>query len=167
MSEGGFPQLDASTYPSQVFWLTVSFALLYALMSRLALPRVGKALDLRRSLNEGNLAKAEEWNEEAEKIKSDFEKSLAKAQRAAAATLAAAERDLSAKIAAEQAAFAENARKRLATAEQNIVKAKADALHSLADIAAEIAGDMAEKIGGVPVNKADAKKAVTAAMQEA
>ncbi|MCK5167961.1 MAG: hypothetical protein KAQ66_11580, partial [Rhodospirillaceae bacterium] len=39
---GGLPQLDLSTYSSQVVWLVISFAALYALMSTVALPRIGE-----------------------------------------------------------------------------------------------------------------------------
>lgn len=167
MSSGGFPQLDPSSYPSQVFWLGVSFALLYALMSRLALPRVGGVIERRRALRADNLAAAESTNTEAEKIKSAFEKSLGDAQRKASEALTAAERAVSAKVSDEQSAFADSARKRLAAAEQTIARAKTDALASLSDIAADIAADMAKKAGGIDVSKADAQKAVAAALKEA
>ena len=166
MAAGGFPQLDASSYPSQVFWLVVSFVVLYGLMSKLALPRVTEVLERRRSQKGANLQQAEQWNEEAEKVKAAYEKSLAQAQMTAAATVAANERTISGRIANEQSKFADNSRKRLVAAEQGITRAKTEALHSLADIAADIAAEMVQKIADVQVNKADAKKAVTAAMQE-
>lgn len=166
MSEGGFPQLDVSSYPSQVFWLAVCFVILYVLMSRLALPRITDVLDRRGALRDTNLEQAGAWNEEAEKTRDAFEKSLAKAQRQAATTLSTAERDISAKTAHDQSAFSENSRKRLVAAEQTIAKAKADALASLSDIAADIAVDMVQKIADVQVNKADAKKAVQTATQK-
>jgi len=79
----GFPQLNAKTYASQVFWLFVAFILLYALMSTLALPRVTEVLDARRLLKDNNLGDAAKLNGEAEKIKTDYERALAKAQRSA------------------------------------------------------------------------------------
>lgn len=164
-SEGGLPQMDVSTYPSQLFWLFVCFVVLYVVMSKVSLPRVGQTLDNRKSQREGNLKQAEQWNDEAEKVKAEYEKSLAKAQRAAATAASTAERAVSTKISEEQAKFAENSRKRLAAAEQSISKAKSDALASLSDIAAEIAADMAQKVANVQVDKAEAKKAVTNVMK--
>jgi F-type H+-transporting ATPase subunit b len=166
MTDIGFPQLNVATYPSQIFWLAVAFVLLYTLMSKVALPRVTDVLERRRTQRAGNLDKAAALNDEAEKVRAVYEKSLAEAQQKAADTMNTAHQEITEKVSAEQSRFAENARKRMLAAEQNIVKAKADALASLADIAADIAADMAQKIADVQVNKADAKKAVQSVMQK-
>ncbi|TAL35143.1 MAG: ATPase [Alphaproteobacteria bacterium] len=162
----GFPQLNAKTYPSQLFWLFVTFALLYVLMSKLALPKVGAVLDARQSHKEGDLKRAAQLQEEATKVKAAYEAAIAKAQAEAQEAQAAAEQEISEKIAAENAKFTEAARKRVATAEQNIARAKDDAVASLADISADVAAEMVNKIAGVQINKAEAKKAVTTVMQK-
>jgi len=166
--EGGasLPQLDASTYSGQLFWLAVSFVALYAVMSRLALPGVGETLERRKTQKDGDLNQAAAWNDEAADIRTAYEKSLSDAQKKAAMTAAAAERDMSAKISAEQAKFAESARRRLAEAELRISQAKAGAMKSLSGVAAEIAAEMAEKIANVDVTEADAAKAVGSVMKE-
>jgi F-type H+-transporting ATPase subunit b len=163
---GGLPQMDTTTYASQLFWLFACFAVLYLLMSKLALPRVAKVLETRRLRIEGDLADAQRLKEDADKVKTVYEKSLAEAQRSAATALAATERAISEKISEEQSRFADSSRKRLAAAEQAINKARAEALHSLTDIAADIAADMANKVADIQVSKADAKKAVTSASQK-
>jgi F-type H+-transporting ATPase subunit b len=162
----GFPQLKTATYPSQLFWLFVSFAVLYVLMSKIALPRVGSVLEARQSHKEGDLKRAAQLQEEATKIKAAYEASIAKAQADAQEVTSAAEQEISEKIAAENAKFAEASRKRVATAEQNIARAKDDALASLADISADVAAEMVNKIAGVQIGKVEAKKAVTAVMQK-
>lgn len=162
----GFPQLNAKTYPSQLLWLFVSFGLLYTLMSKVALPRVGEVLDARRAHKENDLKRAEQLQEEATKVKAAYEAAIAKAQSEAQDAQHAAEQEISEKIAAENAKFGEAARKRVATAEQNIARAKEEALASLADISADVAADMVNKVAGVQVGKAEAKKAVTTVMQQ-
>jgi F-type H+-transporting ATPase subunit b len=166
MDDIGFPQLNASSYPSQIFWLAVAFVLLYTLMSKFALPRVTEVLELRRLRKTSDLTKAGQLNEEAEKIRAAFEKSLAQAQKAASEVMTAAEKAISEKTSEAQSRFADNSRKRLVAAEQNIAKAKLEALHSLTDISAEIAAEMVEKITDIQVSKADAKKVVTSVMQK-
>jgi|GEM_PF-178488 len=165
--KSGFPQLDTSTYASQIFWLFISFILLYSLMSRIALPRITEVLELRQTQREGNLNRAEQLQEDAEKVKETVDAALAKAQAEAQDTLSANEQQRAKKNAAENARFLEHARNRIASAEQNIAKAKEEALQSLADISAEIAAEITQKIAATPVTKAEAKKVVTDIMKEA
>lgn len=165
--KAGLPHLDTSTYTSQIFWLVVSFVLIYALMSKLSLPRVAEVLEARNVYKKGVLKRAAETQESANKMKAAYEASLAKAQGAAHQMMAETEKTISEKLAAENAKFAEAARKRVATADQAIAKARADAQQSMADVSAEIAVDIVSKIADAQINKADAKKVVTTLMKEA
>lgn len=164
--KGGFPQLDVTTYASQVFWLVISFVLLYALMSLIALPKVGAVLDTRAAKKDGDLDAADNMQKEAERLQTNYETALATAQTRAADVLRDIEQDISGKNGEEHSRFGEHARQRIVTAEKAIAKAKDDALASLADISAEIAADMVNKISGAQITKADAKKTVTAVMQK-
>ncbi len=166
-SKGGFPQLDVTTYSSQVFWLAVSFALLYLLMSRIALPRITEVLDMRQTQINTNLDRAAQLNDEAEKAKDAFESILGEAQDNAREAVSTAEQKIAERAAADTARFAEHARERVAAAESNIAKAKTEALNSLADIAAEVAADMANKVAKTHLTKADALPAVKAQMSKA
>lgn len=156
----GFPQLDPSTYASQVFWLAVAFALLYGLMSRIALPRIEDVIERRRAQREGDLNQAEQFKSEAAKIRSSYEGQLARAQSDAQALLAEAEADIKEVSKARNAAFAENARKRIALSEEAIGRARDAALAQVPDVAADIAADAVSKVAGFGVSKADAKKIV-------
>jgi len=55
----GFPPFDPSTFPSQLFWFALIFILLYVLMSRVALPRIGTILEDRRKQIDSDLADAQ------------------------------------------------------------------------------------------------------------
>ena len=52
------PQLDFHTFPTQIFWLVVSFVLLYLLMRVVALPRIEKIVEERRRRLDEDLEKA-------------------------------------------------------------------------------------------------------------
>ncbi|MEZ0262321.1 MAG: ATPase [Alphaproteobacteria bacterium] len=162
----GFPQLKPASFPSQIFWLVVSFTLLYFLMSKVALPGVAQVIETRAAQQEGNLSQAASMQSEAEGVKTAYEASVAKARASAQEVIAAAEQDISERIQAENAKFGEHARKRVATAEQAIEKAKAEALSSIADISAEISAEIVGKVSGITVTKNDTKKAVTTVMKK-
>lgn len=164
--KSGLPQLDPSSYPSQIFWLLTCFALLYTLMSRVALPRVTEVLDMRQTQRDNNLNRAEHLQEDIEKIRTTVDAAMAAAHADAQTAMAARELETAKKITAENARFADHARTRIANAEQNIAKAKEDALQSLTDIAAEVAADIVNKLTAAAVNKADAKKVVSTLVQE-
>ncbi|HHI81664.1 MAG TPA: F0F1 ATP synthase subunit B', partial [Rhizobiales bacterium] len=42
------PQLDTSTFMPQLVWLAITFFVLYVIMTRLALPRIGGAIEQRQ-----------------------------------------------------------------------------------------------------------------------
>lgn len=75
------PQLDVSTFFSQFFWLIVSFSFLYALLSKVCLPKITKILEERDLKISGALKKAEEAKEEASRLKSEYELNFANAVR--------------------------------------------------------------------------------------
>src|SRR5690606_28063422 len=52
---GGLPQLDVSTFPSQLFWLFVSFGIMYMIFSRRTLPEISGVLENRQSHIQGDL----------------------------------------------------------------------------------------------------------------
>lgn len=84
----GLPQLNASTYVGQVFWLIITFGLLYAFMSRVFLPRLGGVIEERRNRIADDYDQAAEFKRQAEEAQATYERSLADA-KARAATIAA------------------------------------------------------------------------------
>ena len=77
------PQLDASTFLPQVFWLAVWFIVLYLLMARLGLPRIRAAIDRRRQQVDGDLGRAAALKAEAEAALAAYQRTLAEARASA------------------------------------------------------------------------------------
>ena len=162
-SEPGLPQLDISTWPSQIFWLIVIFGVGYVMMARIVTPKIGTVLEDRRPRLDSDLGKAREASAEAVKIRAEYEADLETARNDAAtfARNAAAE-------AAEKAAFIEGkADKKLAskvaTAEKKLATAKVEAMENLNKVAAEAALEAVEGLTGLKATKAQAEKVVKAA----
>lgn len=91
-SEGGLPQMDVTTFPSQIFWLAVTFGLLYWIMSSLVLPRLGAAIEERRDRIADDLDRAAESKRMAEEAEAAYNRALADA-RAKAQAIAGETRD--------------------------------------------------------------------------
>src|SRR3954470_19083999 len=81
--KGQFPPFNPSTFASQLVWLAIAFVVLYVLMARLALPRIGKILEDRDSAIKGDLAQAEKLKTQSDEAVAAYEKALADARNRA------------------------------------------------------------------------------------
>ncbi|MEM8951780.1 MAG: F0F1 ATP synthase subunit B' [Pseudomonadota bacterium] len=161
------PQLEVSTYVSQIFWLIVTFSLLYYLLSRKALPRVAEILEARADRVRSDLDEAQRMRKEAEDALSSYEAVTAEAQQKAQARIAETQAKLQAEAAEAQAKLDAKLAKRVVEAETRIAKAREDALKELDDAALSTAQAAAERLAGVKVTKTDAKAALDAVLKEA
>jgi F-type H+-transporting ATPase subunit b len=158
------PQLDYTTFPSQLFWLLVTFAVLYALMRWLALPRLGRVIDNRRQRLEADLARAAELKTQAETVLADYQKALAAARDEAQATLRQTAERLAAEAAERQRVLAEALAQQIAAAERRVAEAKEEALGEIRAIAVEIGGAVVEKLTGTAADAPRLAAAVDTAL---
>ena len=160
-----FPPLQKEYFASQLFWLAVFLIVLYVLMSRVALPRVGGILAARRQRIEDDLTKAQRLKADSDAELAAYEKALADA-RTRAQTLANETRD---KLNAE----AEKARKilegelnaKLAEAEKTIAATKQAALANVRGIAIEAAAAIVERLIGLQPAARAVETAVDTALE--
>jgi len=153
--DGGFPPFNSQTFASQLVWLVICFALLYALMAKWALPRVGRVIESRQRRVADDIAEAGQLKQQSDDALANYEKALADA-RARAQAIANQTREA-------QAAEAEAARKKvedalaakLTEAEKTIAATKQAAMTNVRSIAQDAAGAIVERlIGSAPSDKA-------------
>jgi len=154
------PQLDSSTFFSQIFWLAVTFAGLYWAMAKVALPRLEKILADRRERIDGDLEKAQRLKTETETVIAAYEKALAEARTAAQATMREMTERLGALATERQNKAGAVIAEKTAAAEARIAAAKEAALADLPDLAADLAGTAAARLLGGSIDPAHAAKAV-------
>jgi F-type H+-transporting ATPase subunit b len=158
------PQLDVNDFAPQLIWLAISFILLYLIMSRLALPRVGSILDERAGRIAGDLATAAKLREDTAQAIADYEKALADAKARAQAIARKAREEITADVEARRAeSDAQNAA-RLGDAEKRITALKESALTNVGEIAIETAEALVARLLGKPVNRKDLQVAVNEAL---
>ncbi len=157
-ASSGLPQLDPSTYPSQIFWLVISFVLLYIYFSSKTLPEMSSVLEDRQDRITNDLTTAEELKNEIETAQITYEKSLGNARDKATQTLTDTGLKIAEKASQESDKFGDMAEKEITALEKEIEKAKGEAMESINSIVAEVSHEAAQKIVGL---KLDLKKAQT------
>jgi F-type H+-transporting ATPase subunit b len=161
--KGAFPPFQSQTFASQLVWLVIAFVLLYVLMLKVALPRVGAIIEKRQKRIADDIADAGKLKAQSDEAVAAYEKALADA-RARAQAIANETRD-------KQAAAAEARRKtlegelnaKLAEAEKTIAATKSAAMANVRSIAEDATRAIVERLIGTEPSD----KAIAAAVAEA
>ena len=66
------PQFNAASFPSQLFWLVVTFVLLYVCITFLILPRIRDNIRLRKNKIANDIERTELLKEQIEKTVQDY-----------------------------------------------------------------------------------------------
>jgi F-type H+-transporting ATPase subunit b len=155
------PQLDMSTWPPQLFWLAVTFIILYFVISRIFIPRTGGAIALRKSTIEADLASAQKFRLESEEAVKSYEKALAEAKNKASVIIAESRNALNAEVESEKSKLDEALNAKIAAGEKSVAQARDKALQGVAGMAAEMASQIVEQLIDAKVTKTAAASAVS------
>ncbi len=153
------PQLDFSIFPSQFFWLCVSFFLMLFIMSKFIIPKTAEMINLRKAKIDADLEAAAELKKKVEKTLEKYNQALKKATDEANASLQKTRDDLADTIERRQSELSAELNREIAAGEKKIDAAKQKALAGIEDMAAELAPLVLQKLG---VAKVSAKEIQTA-----
>lgn len=159
-SSGGLPQFDPTWFPSQLFWLAVTFFVLYLFFSKKTLPEISSVIENRRNHIRSDLDMAEKLTADAEAVQAAYENGLQSARDQAHQAVTDVETTMKAKGAAEYEAFRKRSEAAIDAAEKRIEGAKADAMDDMNTIAAEVAAEAVKKIIGTNMDVQKAKSIV-------
>ncbi|MCH8685658.1 F0F1 ATP synthase subunit B family protein [Pedomonas mirosovicensis] len=154
------PQLDISTFASQIIWLALVFGVLYFVVARSSLPKVAQVIESREAHITAQLAAAEAAREAASTAEATREEALAKARAEAQKVISAAKDAITAETSAKLAALDVELTTRLSAAETRIREAQAQSLAQIDAVAADAAATIVEKLTGVTVGAEEAVQAV-------
>lgn len=157
------PQLDISTFSTQIVWLVISFAALFLIMWRVAVPRISDALEQRQTRLDDNLNKAAELKKEAEAAIEAYEKSLSEARETAHSVIAETNAMLAAESATKDAELSAQVKSMLSESEASIAKATEEAMSNVREVAEEVATAAAERLLGETVDAKVVSSAVDVA----
>ena len=165
-AQGGhsiFPPFQSDTFPSQLVWLTIAFVLLYVLMAKLALPRVGAIIENRRKRIEDDLADASRLKGESDAAVAAYEKALADARNRAQAIATETRERQAAEAEARRKTLENDLNTKLAEAEKTIAATKQAAMGNVRGIAEDATRAIVERLIGQAPNE----KTVAAAVADA
>ena len=159
---GGLPQFDPTWWPGQMVWFLIVFAVLFALMSKVFVPRVGGAISEREGRISGDITLARGLKEQAEAqaaaAEAEMAQARARSQKLAADAKARVQAEASTRQAAEEAKLGES----VAKAEAQIRAARDQAMSHVREIAVDTTRAIVAKLTGDEPSAAD----LTAALAE-
>ena len=160
----GMPQLDFSTWPNQIFWLLVTLVVIYFVLSKVALPRIGAVLADRKSTITNDLAAAEELRQKAVTAEKAYNDALAAARTEAGKIVAQAKAEIQKDLASATAKADAQIAAKAAESEKTIAEIRDGAAAAVAEVARDVAAELVAALG----RAADAKTvdaAVTARLK--
>lgn len=152
--EGGFPPFQTENFAPQLVWLVLIFGLLYVLMSRLALPRVGGIIENREARIAADLDASRDMQAKAQAAAAANDENLRLRREEAQAIGRDAQQKIAAETAAQRTLAETQAAEKIRAAEERIAAAKAQALGNVEQIAVDAAAAIVQKLSGASVDTA-------------
>jgi len=143
-----FPPFNKETFASQLVWFAIFFILLYVLIGRFAIPRIGGIIESRRGRIEGDLAEANRLKGQSDQALKAYEKSLADAHARAQALVNETRDKLNAEADRARRKLEAELNARLTKAEEIIAVTKTAATDKVRDIAIDAAMAIVERLIG-------------------
>ncbi len=159
---GGLPQFDPTYYPSQLFWLFLTFITLYIIFSARILPDIGGIIERRDKQVQGDIDKAEQDKKNAEAALAKYESLLDTARKESSKLIT--ETNVKIKENAQQKikALRDKSEQEISAMEKRISQVREQARRDMTTIAAEIASEASARIIGIKTDIDQAKTAVRA-----
>jgi len=149
---GGMPQLNPEFWISQIFWLTITFGVLYIVLSKLILPKISLNLELRKSQIQDNIEAAEKQRENSEAKLKEFDDIITKSKLRARNIYQEAREKALKEINLKREALDKQIDEEIKKVDQEIKLLKKSAPEKINKIAIESASALVKELIGAEVN---------------
>jgi F-type H+-transporting ATPase subunit b len=149
---GGMPQLNPEFWISQIFWLTLTFGILYLVLSKLILPKISTNLESRKSQILENIEAAEKQREDSETKLKDYEEIISKSRLDAKTIFNQAREKALKDINAKREVLDKQIDDEIIKAEQEINILRENAPDKINKIAIETSSELVQKLIGAEIN---------------
>ena len=149
---GGMPQLNPEFWISQIFWLTLTFGILYLVLSKLILPKISANLESRKSQILENIEAAEKQREDSETKLKEYEEVVSKNKLEAKTIFNQAREKALKDINAKREVLDKQIDEEIEKAEEEIEIFRNNAPNKINKIAIETSSELIQKLIGTEVN---------------
>tara|TARA_Y100001936_G_C15938263_1_gene593294 strand:+ start:27 stop:605 length:579 start_codon:yes stop_codon:yes gene_type:complete len=149
---GGMPQLDPEFWFSQIFWLSITFGILYLILSKLILPKISDNLETRKSQVLDNLEQAEKQRNESDAKLREFDNIILKSKIDAKNLFNDSRKKLLEDINKKRQKLEEELDKEVKIVEAEVDELKKKSPEKINKIAIETSSDLINQLIGAKVN---------------
>ena len=149
---GGMPQLNPEFWFSQIFWLIITFGVLFIVLSKLILPKISANLEARKSQILENIGAAEKQKEASENIIKEYEKIILDSKNEAKNYFNKARGQILKDIDKKRKTLKNEINEEIKKAEKEIVDLKNKSPEKINKIVVETSSNLVKQLIGVEVN---------------
>ena len=154
------PQLDVSTFTSQIFWLLICFFSMMFIMSKFIIPKIADIMEQRQRKIDGYLNKASQFKQEAEATLKKYQDALAQATAKANKSLSDTKEEMNQLITQRQTELEASLQKKIKDGEKEINQEKEKALKEVKAISEKLSLEVIKKIGITTIQASDIKATI-------
>jgi len=149
---GGMPQLNPEFWFSQIFWLIITFGIMFLLLSKLILPKISENLEIRKAQILENIEAAEKQREESDKKLEEYEKLIANSKNEAKNYFNKAREKILKDVDKKRENLEKEINEEINNVEKEILDLKNKSPEKIRKIAAETSADLVKQLIGAEVN---------------
>ena len=149
---GGMPQLNPEFWISQIFWLTLTFGILYIVLSKLILPKISANLELRKSQIQDNIEAAEKQRKDSESKLKEYNDIIFKSKLEAKNIFKDSREKVIKDINNKKETLENQINEEIKKAEKEIEVVKKSAPEKINKIAIEASSELVKKLIGAEIN---------------
>ena len=160
------PQLEITTYPSQIFWLAVSFLILYLIMSRFIIPKISSVIKSRESEIKNNIHISEQMYRDTEIINNEYEEIKKEIEGEARGIINYLKETTNKKITKNTDLLKKRLEQKLEKNEQEIINKKKKALKEINKISLNLSEEILKKLSNKKRKKETLKDLIKKNLKE-
>jgi len=159
-SDSGMPQLNPEFWISQIFWLILTFSILYLVIWKIFLPKITYSVENRKSRIVNDLDETQKLKENAEKKLKEYNKIIENSKQEAKKIIEDERKKLDKDIENKKKDFSNQIEKEIVAVEKEIKDLKKNSLSNISKIASETSAELMKTIINAEVNKSNVSAVV-------